>query len=97
MNAGTMCRVMMRKRLAPDSSAASTKSSSRRERKRPRTSRARVVQPMNARMMVMAKKTRVGGQSRGRAAVMASQIGMVGSDCRISITRWMTRSGQPPK
>jgi len=32
-----------------------------------------------------------------QAAVIISQIGMVGSDCRISISRWMTRSIQPPK
>ncbi len=78
VNAGTMWRVMMRKRLHPASSAARTKSSSRSDRKRPRTSRASVVQPMKARMMVMAKKTCSGRQSCGRAAVITSQIGIVG-------------------
>ena len=45
----------------------------------------------------MAKKTRSGGQLRGIAAVMASQIGIVGNDWRISMTRWMIISGAPPK
>ena len=45
----------------------------------------------------MAKKTWIGVQSRGSAAVSASQIGMVGSDCSSSISRWITWSGMPPK
>ena len=40
--------VMMRSRLHPASSAARTKSSSRRDRNRPRTSRPSVVQPRSA-------------------------------------------------
>ena len=88
---------MMRRWLQPASSAARTKSSSRSDRKRPRTSRPSVVQPMKARMMVMAKKTCSGRQSCGRAAVIASQIGIVGSDCSSSIMRWMIMSSQPPK
>src|SRR5262245_7646240 len=56
-NVGTMCRTMMRPRLAPASSAASTKSSSRSARNRPRTSRPSVVQPTSERITVIAKKT----------------------------------------
>ena len=92
-----MWRQMMRALLHPASSAATTKSSSRSERNRPRTSRPSVVQPMKARMMVMAKKTCSGRQSCGRAAVITSQIGMVGSDCSSSMRRWMTWSIHPPR
>ncbi len=45
----------------------------------------------------MAKNTWIGVQSRGSAADSASQIGMVGTDCSNSISRWMTWSGRPPK
>ena len=38
-----------------------------------------------------------GRQSCGRAAVIMSQIGIVGSDCISSITLCMIRSGSPPK
>ena len=38
----------------------------------------------------MAKNTWIGVQSRGRAADSASQIGMVGTDCSSSISRWIT-------
>src|SRR5262245_45336489 len=95
-NVGTMCRTMMRAWLAPASSAASTKSSWRSARNRPRTSRPSVVQPTSERITVIAKKTCWGDQSRGRAAVSASQIGIVGRDCRSSISRWMTASAGPP-
>ena len=87
----------MRGRPHPASSAARTKSSSRSARNRLRTSRPSVVHPTRERMTVIAKKTRIGVQSRGRAAVSASQIGMVGSDWSSSIRRWITRSGSPPK
>ena len=50
-----MWRKMIRDSLQPTSSAAMTKSSSRSERKRPRTTRASSVQPMSEMMMVMAK------------------------------------------
>ena len=40
----------------------------------------------------MAKNTWIGVQSRGSAADSASQIGMVGTDCSSSISRWITRS-----
>ena len=46
---------MIRVREEPQSSAAITKSSSRRERKRPRTTRASSVQPMREMIRVMAK------------------------------------------
>ena len=95
-NVGTMWRMMMRMREQPASRAASTKSSSRRARKRPRTSRPKVVQPTRERITVMAKKIWVGVQSRGRAALRASQIGMVGTDCKSSIRRWITESVLPP-
>src|SRR5215831_15896604 len=95
-NVGTMCRTMMRAWLAPASSAASTKSSSRSARNRPRTSRPSVVQPTSDRITVIAKNTCCGDQSRGSAAVSASQIGIVGNDCRSSISRWMTASARPP-
>ena len=52
---GSMWRKMIRPWLAPESSAATTKSSSRKARKRPRTTRARSVQPISEMMMVMAK------------------------------------------
>ena len=54
-NEGTMWRKMIRDLLQPTSSAAITKSSSRSERKRPRTTRASSVQPMSEMMIVMAK------------------------------------------
>ena len=53
--AGTMCRRMTRFLVAPSTSEASTKSSSRSARKRPRTSRARVVQAKNDRITVIAR------------------------------------------
>jgi hypothetical protein len=95
-NVGTMCRTMIRRRLTPASSAASTKSSSRSARNRPRTSRPSVVQPTSERMTVIAKNTCWGDQSRGSAAVRASQTGIVGSDCNNSISRWITTSASPP-
>jgi hypothetical protein len=55
VNDGTMCEKITRARLAPTRRAASTKSSSRSDRKRPRTSRARRVQPSSARITVIAK------------------------------------------
>ncbi len=96
-NVGTMWRRMIRGRPHPASSAARTKSSSRSARNRPRTSRPRVVQPTSERMTVIAKKTWIGVQSRGSAAVRASQMGMVGSDCSSSMSRWITWSAMPPK
>ena len=45
----------------------------------------------------MAKNTWIGVQSRGSAADSASQIGMVGTDCSNSISRWMIWSAMPPK
>ena len=55
MNDGTMCTKMVRIWLHPTSRAETTKSSSRRARKRPRTTRASSVQPRREMMMVMAK------------------------------------------
>ena len=46
---------MIRVRLHPASSAAITKSSSRSERNRPRTTRASSVQPIREMMIVIAK------------------------------------------
>ena len=43
----------------------------------------------------MAKNTCCGDQSRGSAAVSASQIGIVGSDCKSSMSRWITTSARP--
>ncbi len=54
-NDGTRWLKMMRVWLQPASSAAITKSSSRSDRKRPRTTRASSVQPTSEMMMVMAK------------------------------------------
>ena len=93
---GTMWRKMIRIREHPASRAASTKSSSRSARNRPRTSRPSVVQPISDRITVMAKNTWIGVQSRGKAAANASQIGIVGTDCSNSITRWITLSVLPP-
>ena len=55
LNEGSMWRKMIRGCRAPQSRAASTKSSSRSERKRPRTTRARPVQPISERISVIAK------------------------------------------
>jgi len=52
---GTMYRRITRISLAPSSSAAITKSSSLRARKRPRTTRAKPVQLVSDRISVMAK------------------------------------------
>ena len=57
MNDGTMCTKMVRIWLHPTSRADTTKSSSRRERKRPRTTRASSVQASREMIMVMAKYT----------------------------------------
>ena len=54
-NEGTMWRKMMRISLAPASSAAVMKSSSRSARNRPRTTRASSVQPISEMMTVIAK------------------------------------------
>ena len=37
------------------------------------------------------------GQSRGIAALRASHSGMVGSDIRNSMRRWISMSARPPK
>ncbi|MNL89979.1 hypothetical protein D3C87_2206610 [compost metagenome] len=50
-----MCLTIMRQSLAPSSCAAVTKSSVRRLRNRPRTTRANSVQPIKLRIKVMAK------------------------------------------
>ena len=55
MNEGIMWRRMMRSSLEPEKRAAITKSSSRRERKRPRTTRASPVQPTKASRTVTMK------------------------------------------
>ena len=55
VNDGSMCRKITRMRLAPISSAATMKSSSRSDRNRPRTTRARSVQPIREMMIVIAK------------------------------------------
>ena len=47
-------------------------------------------------MMVMPKKTRIGLQFGGSAAESASHSGSYGRERRISISRWMTWSTQPP-
>ena len=52
---GTMWRQISRHSLDPSRRAAVTKSSVRRARNRPRTTRASPVQPMNERIMVMPK------------------------------------------
>ena len=54
-NDGTMCRPMMRILPTPSSLAAVMNSSSRSDRKRPRTTRASPVQPMTERMSVIPK------------------------------------------
>ncbi len=95
-NDGTMWRKMMRMRDAPASSAAVMKSSSRSARKRPRTTRASSVQPISEMISVMAKYTCCGDQLDGTAAARPIQSGMVGTERRISMIRWMTVSTQPP-
>ena len=52
---GTMCRQMMRCCEQPSSRAASTKSSVLSDRNRPRTTRARSVQPISDRITVIQK------------------------------------------
>jgi hypothetical protein len=54
-NEGTRWLRMMRVRLQPASSAAVTNSSSRKDRKRPRTTRASSVQPIREMITVMAR------------------------------------------
>jgi hypothetical protein len=55
MNDGTMCTKIVRISLHPTSRAETTKSSSRRARKRPRTTRASSVHASSEMMIVMAK------------------------------------------
>ena len=54
-NEGTRWLTMMRVRLHPASSAAVTNSSSRSDRKRPRTTRASSVQPTSEMITVIAR------------------------------------------
>ena len=77
----------MRNSPAPSSRAAMTKSSVRSVRKRPRTTRASPVQPTSDRMMVIIMYCSVAGQSCGKAAASASQIGIVGRASTNSTTR----------
>ena len=55
MKEGIMWRKIMRISLEPEKRAAITKSSSRNERNRPRTTRAKPVQPTNAKSTVTMK------------------------------------------
>ena len=54
-NDGSRCLKMIFNSLVPDRRAATTKSSSRSDRKRPRTTRANPVQPISERMRVTPK------------------------------------------
>ena len=96
MNDGTMWTKIVRIWLQPTSRAETTKSSSRRVRKRPRTTRASSVQARSEMMMVMAKYTCKIVQCRGRAAASPIHNGMVGIERRISMIRWITVSARPP-
>ena len=86
-NDGTMCRKMIRIWLAPASSAASTKSSWRSDRNRPRTTRASSVQPTSEMMIVIAKYTCITLHADGSAAASPIHSGMVGIERTISIRR----------
>ena len=92
-----MWRNTMRISFVPYSRAASTKSSSRIDRNRPRTSRASRVHSISDMIMVMAKYTLMIDQSRGTAAESASQSGIVGIARRNSMIRWIIASVIPPR
>ena len=81
----------------PATRAAMTKSSSLIEISRPRTTRARFVQPTNERMTVMAKKVWMPVHRFGTAAESAIHSGSCGSVMVNSMMRWMIRSTVPPK
>ena len=57
--------------------------------------RARPVQPMKERMIVMSKYTLRTGISGGIAALSAIQSGIVGTDWSTSMIRWMIASTSP--
>ena len=88
---------MMRVRDAPINSAALTKSSSRNANSLERTARAKPGQSNRPKMIVIAKKIRIGLQLTGRAAESASHNGNSGSERRISIVRDTLASTQPPR
>ena len=88
---------MILKSLTPASRAAMTKSSFRRAINRPRTVRARPVQPMKDRMMVMYRYMAVTEIPGGMAADRASHRGMLGTAEMTSMIRWIRLSIQPPK
>ena len=75
--------------------AATTQSSSRSDRKRPRTTRARPAHPISDRMNVTPKYTFSGGQCAGSAALNAIKSGSDGTDNSTSITRCTAISTQP--
>ena len=79
----------------PDSRAATTKSSSRSDKKRPRTTRSKPAQPISDRMKVTPKYTLSGGQCAGSAALSAIKSGSDGTDISTSITRCTAISTQP--
>ena len=87
---------MTRKSEAPDRRAAVTKSSSRRARNLPRTTRPSSVQATNDRMTVMAKYSLRMLQSLGTEAASAIHSGIVGMDRVISMILWITVSAKPP-
>ena len=95
-NDGTMWPKMIPVRPTPSSRAAITKSSSRRLRNRPRTSRASPVQPISDRITVIAKYLANGPQLPGSAADNAIHSGNVGTDMMNSMIRWMMLSTRPP-
>ena len=63
----------------------------------PRTTRARLVQPISDTITVMAKYILTTGQPVGSAALSPIHSGRGGIDMMISIRRWITSSTVPPK
>jgi hypothetical protein len=95
INEGTMCRKITLNLLVPYSTAAVTKSSCLMDKNLPRTSRARVVQPIKEIMTVMAKYIFTTLQSRGKTADNPIQSGRVGIDLKNSIIRCIKLSVNP--
>ena len=97
MNDGSRCLPITRGVPAPATTAAITKSSSRVEIRRLRTTRANPAQLTPARITVITRYTCSADHSRGTAALSASHSGICGMLITNSITRWIASSTPPPK
>ena len=97
MNDGSMWRKITPRAATPSRTAEVMKSSSRRERNLPRTTRAISGQPSSDRIREMKKNTFTTGQRNGSAALSPIHSGRVGMEVSTSMKRWITRSTAPPK